>query len=255
MNQPYICVTGFDHPKQIDQLGSFEANNHRIVCGVLVSHRTLLGESKSRYPCEEDVVKIARNVRAFEYVLAIHYCPKGNPANVAADDVEEICGLAKPSIIQLNCGNPVVIEAMLKALPKDRTPEVVFQMNRTILGRHGDKHSSVIEYFKKIGGNHSYNHCLYDMSGGKGIGIPKEGFAWDDKVRHHNDLCGMIGKHGLIPGVAGGLNPRNVADAIGTFGKSISIDCESGVRDADDKLVMDEVNSFYGNACKKIYED
>jgi phosphoribosylanthranilate isomerase len=227
------------------------AHNYRIVCGILVSHKTFLGESKTRMPAEADLPIMSDLIHKKKYLTAIHYCPKDSPPDVAIEDVEEICAMTFPDIVQINCGNPTVIEAIVKALGST-PPEIVFQMNRTILGRFGDSHTAVMEYFKRVSGNNSKHHCLFDMSGGKGRSIPEDGIMWDGKLQLHGELGGLIGKHGLVPGVAGGLNSRNVDACIYEFGRAISVDAESGVRDAEDKLVMDEVNAFYRNACERI---
>lgn len=246
----YICVTGFDNPSQINDIVATETSE-TIVCGVLVSKESLENSFKLRFPIFEDVIIMSEKIKNKGYKFALHYCPKSQPQDEVQKDIGYIFDKMPfelhPDLIQINSGNEHVIGTVLRSLPANCSSEIIFQLNNTIINRY-QSHSSAISFFQRVRQNIANPcHCLYDLSGGKGIQINEAGVGWNDKIVGHSKIYEYIKNAGFIPGFAGGLNPDNVKHWINKFGIKASIDCESSVRDGN-VLNINRVNAFFENA-------
>jgi hypothetical protein len=247
----YICVTGFDNPSQIDRI-SISKTSESIVCGVLVSKESLENNFKLRFPIFEDVIVMSKKIKSRGFKFALHYCPKSQ----FQDDVEKDVGYIfdkmpfdlHPDLIQINSGNEHTIGIVLRSLPSNCSSEVIFQLNNTIIHRY-QSHNSAISFFQRVRQNIANPcHCLYDLSGGKGILVSDTGIEWNKKIIEHSKLYDLIKTAGFIPAISGGLNPDNVKHWIKKFGTRMSIDCGSSVRSGGNILDSDKVNAFYHNA-------
>lgn len=228
--QPYICITGITSAEDVDTIGecckivAANVRTHRVMAGVLVSAKTLRGESMTnrRYPTIDRVESLLLNSRYAYAWPVVHY----NSRAVGYSLGDELRELAKrcPSMrgLQLNVvrPSPSVVNAFAFDHPH---VEVVVQMNRAAFGDPPVPADAILyarDYPNAL-------HALLDLSGGRGADIDT---AFAARVARG-------WPHAARLGVAGGLGPdaeqtlRALRDDLGAERfAALSFDAESRVR-------------------------
>jgi hypothetical protein len=217
-------MTGFVTRAEVDACLAALPEGLTLMCGVLVSEKTLRGERNKwwrRYPRVEDVAGIfSPDPRCLNL---IHYCSDAAPSTEVVSRLQTLGGWTCQGF-QFNVAWPE--RSTLAALAG---AHVVFQVRP-----HAQDEGMMARLRAAVGAaRESDVHVLIDGSGGRGIPIdPDIADAWGMMIRGHfgNDV-------GL--GFAGGLGAdhlRRLAAPIRSY--SASTDVEGPVRDGDEGGVL-----------------
>lgn len=219
----YVGITGFVSRAEVDACLEALPEGLTLMCGVLVSQKTLRGERNRwwrRYPTVEDIAGIfSDDPRCLNL---IHYCSDAPPSDVVIDRLWKLGDFGAngynlhgfqfngawptPEVLRWRSGMDVVLQ--LRPDGRDIMPRL----------------RAAVEALDKCRA-----HVLIDGSGGRGIPIdPDVADAWGMTIRGHfgNDV-------GLgFAGALGAEHLRRLAPAIRSYGAST--DVEGPVRDGDE---------------------
>lgn len=234
--QPYIGITGFTHHDQVSEVlnSSLAGNTDRLVmAGVLVSNRTLRGETNkwpNRYPRPELLKNIFPRFKCL--LNLIHFNTK-EPENLLDDmcKAQDIVGVNCDGF-QLNIAwpDPKVLEKY-KTKAQFRRKVVVLQCGSKAIEEVGRNSVRLALKVKEYAGLIDY--VLVDPSGGYGKEFDCH-FAFNC-FRHLMEHAPDVGA-----GIAGGLHAENVSDMLTALLQrfEFSIDAEGKLRNKDDHLDM-----------------
>lgn len=231
----YVGVTGIAHPREVEPLW-FEAagwqredfGNRALMLGVLVSGKTLRGESvpNRRYPDLATARNLVRSLSRFSFAT-VHFNsrlsqPLDEQLAWLVDEIPDVHG------IQLNLRWPDV-GALSRFRARFPSVSLILQVNHSSLTDVSP--SSVRSYVAAY--QDVVQHALLDLSGGSGRPLDPE---WTTECLLAN--ADLFREAGIVPGIAGGLGPgceetlaaiRVRCDAQ-SAGMCFSIDTESRVR-------------------------
>lgn len=227
----YVGITGFVTRADVDACLAALPEGLTLMCGVLVSEKTLRGERNKwhrRYPRVEDIAGIfSDDPRCLNL---IHYCADKPPSEDTIDGMAfrwpafhgfQFNGAwPEPDVLRSYGGIHVVLQLRPHGAPAD------------IMGRL----RAAVDALDKC-----RVHVLIDGSGGRGVPIdPDIADAWGMMIRGHfgNDVD---------LGFAGGLGPehlRRLAAPIRSY--NASTDVEGPVRDGDEggALILDKARDY-----------
>lgn len=227
--RPYIGVSGITAIHEISELLEYFSTDStvRLMAGVLANKKTLGNKRQdsaiqNRYPLPgEEHYIFMDDPRVLNL---IHY-GAANTANLHQDLRMVRIGFRRANGIQLNVvwPNPEEIQMYKEMYQKDT---IVLQIGPRALQKIDHSQQALAEMLKVY--EPIVDYFLLDPSDGQGK-------SFDMKtLKNYLEATRDIS---ILPAVAGGLNHRNVRELrelVQTFG--ISIDAESGLRDADDFL-------------------
>ena len=249
---PYIGVTGFVSKEEMDTFNRLfiserkggqsiknliDSIHHKIMIGVLVSHKTLLKEmpdNQNRYPYIDNVREIF--IDDDTYFNCVHFNSKDSE-NLFVH-LSMLAQIPNINGIQLNICWP---SAKILQQFKSRFPEIkiILQIGENAYKEVGESPRSL--YSRLAEYSNAIDFILFDMSGGKGILIDVN----DTLIKVVADLSQKMPEIGI--GVAGGLSFDSVPalvrmlDALKTLEcnpNNISIDAEGRLRDENDLLII-----------------
>lgn len=228
----YTGITGFVTRAEVDACLAALPEGLTLMCGVLVSEKTLRGERNRwhrRYPSVEDIAGIfSDDPRCLNL---IHYCSDKPPSEAT---IQRLWELGCPDVhgFQFNGAWPVPkvlatnggIDVVLQLRPQGAPTDIM------------DRLRAAVDAMPEC-----RVHVLIDGSGGRGIPMdPDIADAWGMMIG------GCFG-NGIGLGFAGGLDaetlPR-IADEVRTWGASI--DAEGRLRDGDEggTLNLDRARAY-----------
>lgn len=238
MSNQYVGITGFTDEDQVYQVTNLLLPDmllQKLMVGVLVSHKTLHGETNkwpNRYPKMDKIGQIF--VKHPQVLNIVHYHTSEQTDLFA--QLELVMKYAGDSCdgIQLNIvwPDPKEIQKFKKIFPEKK---IVLQLSRTILNQPPDHVARrlVIDYEGLI------DYVLLDASGGQGLDLDA------------NFLLPYVEKIKLMPQpvdivVAGGLWSNNLylLDPLLSVYPDLSIDAEGNLRDFNDNLWMIRVKNY-----------
>lgn len=237
--QPYIGVTGFTAPTEVDEvLAAVPHGSPRLLMvGVLASRRSLRGEPSKkypgRYPPREQIAKIFPEDR--RALNLVHYHAPG--ATGLAAELEGLRAIGGPRLhgVQLNIAWPD--PDALHALDGLR---IVLQLSRQAMDACAKNPAAIAGRVADYGDR--IHDVLIDPSGGTGgkDGAFDAGFAANlaTAIRNLRPDLGI--------GVAGGLHAKNLTaihPLLPTV-PDVSIDAEGGLRDGWDRLVLTATKAY-----------
>lgn len=229
--KPYIGVTGIvtmDDVRTIAECVQMLPPTHRLMAGVLVSAKTLRGQSTTnrRYPPVDDVGGLLAELDNVGAWPVVHFnCREDLPEHL--DTLAQRFFLARG--LQLNVVRPDV-EAVAKFTAQRRDMAFILQVNRGAVPRATEITARVVlDYVARYDTVASY--ALLDLSGGEGRAMSPD-LAWQvlDQWRWE----------GPAPAFAGGLGP-DANDLLTEFAAGLreprrfsmcSFDAESKLRTA-----------------------
>lgn len=237
---PYVGVAGVTTRKQANAVLAAIPSGfpRRVAIGVLASAKTLAGgDCNARSPAPGDIAAIFPNdVRALNLV---HYFTRTIGEGLSHELAHALSvGGSNCNGLQINVAWPEVrqLRSFLDGL--SRTPRVVLQIGPAALDvvNHDPQRTADILSHYVDGG--VISDVLLDGSGGTGRPI---GFA------RIADFAAVLraAYPDLGIAIAGGLSPHHLPDR--ALLRGVSIDAESGVRDASDALDNGKVRAFLAN--------
>lgn len=255
---PYIGITGFISKEEMETFNRLFISerkegqsikdlikliNHKIMIGVLVSHKTLLKElpdNQKRYPHIDDVRKIF--IEDDVYFNCIHFNSK-DFENLFIH-LSMLTQIPHINGIQLNISWPPV--KILRQF-KSKFPEIkiILQIGERAYREVGESPRSL--YSKLTEYSDSLDFILFDMSGGNGILIDTN----DTLIKMVADLYQKMPNIGI--GVAGGLSYDSISALVRMFEtlkslnhdpNRISIDAEGRLRDENDLIIIGSVLKY-----------
>lgn len=246
--RPYIAITGITKPDQVEALEIPTFAGHDVMLGILVSHKSISGQGASKRYADfhMNATKIVAAIESLgrkDVLPAVHYNSRSKK-NVD-EDLTSLWRFKKMHI-QLNIREPELVKYAISALLGSPYSDwgVIFQANLSIVRQYGIL--GALAFFN--GANpvgQKDTHVLFDLSGGRGEPLDME------KAKEAKEIAKKrFPKIGF--GIAGGLTPDSVQEIISAIGTDVSIDVESGVRDADDQLVIEKANLYLANAQKAL---
>lgn len=225
--RPYIGVTGIVTAADLYTVRDCCALmpwSHRFMAGVLVSAKTLRGESTEsrRYPAASQVEAILSACASYGAWPAVHYNTRAHGDALASELATLVRTFPSMRGLQLNIVRPS--PSVVDAFALDHLHiEVIAQMNRAAFGNTPVPADAII-YARDYP---NASHALLDRSGGCGADIDT---AFAARVARG-------WPHAARLGVAGGLGPdaeptlRALRDDLGAERfASLSFDAESRVR-------------------------
>lgn len=221
----YIGITGFadesDH-ETARVCAAMMPAGWRFMAGVLVSAKTLRGETseRRRYPNIEEVPPIVEALRANGAWPVAHFNTRAETGTKLLGQLGELMAFA-PGIagIQLNIVRPD-LEALRVFKNCYPMVELIVQANRSAFGG-APRAADAIAYAREYADVAS--HVLLDLSGG--VGAPLDVELAKATAREWRLRASL--------GVAGGLDASTVS---ALRGLPVSCDAETRVRTADDRL-------------------
>lgn len=260
----YIGITGIVTDADVDTARAcarLVPPSHRLMAGVLVSAKTLRGQSTTsrRYPAFDRVETLLRELLLAGCWPVVHYNTRATDANFAAELGLLVDTLPSMRGLQLNVVAPCP-DVVSRFAAAHRSVEVVLQVNRAAMlslpttqtGDAYDRHvaccavaDEVSEYVARYG---RIAHVLLDASGGEGRAlntslagtiIGRNGDEWRDRGCHAG-IAGGFGpdSNDTLASVAVALkvaaaNRAMCSDGADRFEVALadlSFDAESGVR-------------------------
>lgn len=234
MSHSYVGITGFVSRAEVDACFDALPDGLTLMCGVLVSAKTLRGERNKwwrRYPRVEDVAAIfSPDPRCLNL---IHYCDDVAPDT---ETVERLLSLGGEHLhgFQFNGAWPL----RKTIAPLAHRHHVVLQVR--------DAGADPVAFFRAavddiaVMFTDSRCHILLDASGGRGAAISVEAVRETVKALRWN-----LGYYFGI-GVAGGLCAETVPALRPLRGYEVSIDAEGRLRDGDEggTLNLDKARAY-----------
>lgn len=237
LRKSYIGVTGLHDISHVEAIRIPPFEHYKVYLGVLVRPKSIEGNPDvgPRFPSAGDVGQIISRIRLLHPQVqpVIHYCP-GKSCMLARD--ARVINQFGAGATQLNFDDLDLVRRYLtKFNPHD---VLIFQLNKAFVSDLWWL-SSAIGYFAGV--MRTYDHLLVDMSGGRG--------ELCDPARFYQ-IRNAFSRLGFTPqlGIAGGLGPDNIRQLLKTVGPGVSVDAESGLRDAHDNLDVDRVNAYLEEA-------
>lgn len=240
---PYIGVTGFMSRDEVEAALSVvpQDSTHRLMVGVLMSSKTLAGQTNKRpgrYPKKEAVADIF--VDSSRALNLIHY-NTDHPETLSAQlaEITEIAG-SNLDGFQLNIAWPRIsqLEDYLGAYP-----------DKFLLLQIGSKAMAQVEsiddFAEFVGAYLSViDAVLIDSSGGKGEPLNAE---------KATEYLWAVATYPIGLGAAGGLGPRTLGlidPLVHEFGRRLSIDAEGQLRTPkpEDALCLDAMKAYLSGA-------
>lgn len=239
MVKKFISAVGFTDFEQVKQI-HYPGNkivDRDLYVGLLMTPECFQNKCfKSRYVNIDEVVRVIKDQQMnfkMNRKLVIHYCPKDkwDPSHFARLRCNLNLGF------QLNSSNLEDIKNMVASIRKNLTcfdikPFFIFQMNSTLVKRHGLE-SMCMFYYALM--DTETDHVVFDMSGGKGKEII---------VEETESFLEIMNRLDLSAALAGGLGPHNIHSLSQSIGLEYSYDAESKLRDDHDVLDMKKVNDY-----------
>ena len=236
---PYVGVTGIvtqDDAQVVGDAGQILksiAPSHRLMAGVLVSHRGIRGEEtpSRRYPHVNAVEGLLKTCAERGLWPCVHYNTRAGRLHLGPE--LELLVTRFPSMrgLQLNVGAP---DAYTLRVFAERSPhiELILQVNNSSLHGLGDQYGPMppVDYILRYPG---VKHALLDASGGNGREIGK---ATGQTI---GETYNPVWSAGVRLGYAGGLGPKSEGLLAGLEAdlaphglklRHLSCDAESGVR-------------------------
>jgi hypothetical protein len=232
MSTPYIGVTGFTTPEEVaSALRFLPPGRRRLMVGVLVSDRTLEGLPEEQHPRRHPPVAdlpalFPEDPRAFN---VIHFHTR-TPEALAAQ-AERLIALAGPRLHGLQINLHQVPSEGLRAI-RARHPSL-----RLILPLRDlipDGASRFVEQDPCL-----VDVALFDLSAGRGLLFdPIEARSALEEIE--------VRMPGVALAVAGGLGPDTIHHVrpLQERFPDLSIDAESRLRDAEDRLDLERVGAY-----------
>jgi hypothetical protein len=240
---PYIGITGFMSRQEVDAVLAAlpEYSDRLVMIGVLASNKTIRWEENKwpkRYPKPDTLGDIFPPHGGRHKVLnLIHFNTKEQTAFYC--DLCQTQALAGPHFdgFQLNMPWPdKEVLALFKKSVLFEGKKIVLQCGKKALEVCDHKPEKIVKRVRDY--RDLVDYVLIDPSGGRGELFDVE-FAW-------NCFYGLGSIEGLGYGIAGGLNPENLyrlSPLLQDFAR-ISIDIETGVRDAEDNFDVEKGKEF-----------
>ena len=225
MNLPYIMVTGIVTKNDVETiLTCYEyPTTHCLAAGILVSHKTLSGNTTTnrRYPTAPEARARIEELSEFNCWPVVHYNTSGC-TDPLSQQIDRLMGLHPLlSGIQLNVVKPDPEE--LKRIKDKHNISLILQVNeKSIRERTAICVCDYVSQYKD-----TVDYALFDMSGGKSE--PLDTLLAANILRYWDF-------RGIIPSLAGGLGPEggDTLREIKHFARMIDLRCVSF--DAEGKI-------------------
>lgn len=234
--KPYIGISGFKNRGQVtklerkldDSIPAYQRSKSRLMIGVLVSDKTMVGAGNRypyRYPDPQNIAGIFSDRP--NTLNLIHYATD-RPERLLErlPEVRKLGGLSCNGV-QLNIAwpNPDAIRAYRTQWPHDT---IVIQLGSAACAKHGNDPEAVMRSVALLYGELA-THVLIDLSGGTGrlldLAFTEACLAWLDA--HGPATMGAV--------IAGGLCAETLPSIEALVRKyRCSVDAESKLRYEDD---------------------
>lgn len=226
---PYVGITGVTCDRDVGTIERCAAllrrqlPSHRLMAGVLVSRKTMLGMvpgNPARYPPIGRVGAMLRRLCNAGAWPVVHYNTSSAEAAHQQSELEEILDLGPVTAIQLNLQHPHLLA--LRSVSASRGAAFILQVRQP----NADAAETQANAFREV-----CDWALLDPSGGRGNSVDTG----------QVDALTAIERTGVGVGVAGGLDGnaesvlrvKNYQRALAT---ALSVDAESRLRDTNDAL-------------------
>ena len=243
--RPYIGVTGFTDRNQVETalsefLGADSVGEHMLMVGILVSHKTLRGETNkfpARYPAISTISDLL--VSSSQVLNLVHF---NTHTQNFCEELEIVAQHAGPNLdgFQLNLcwPDPTEIYAYKN---KHHPSTIVLQIGGRAFAQIGLDPSKLTDVLERNYGD-LIDYILLDPSGGTGqqMNIHKTNEYLDEIYSK-----GLQNKFGI--GIAGGLSSENISILQPLVDKydNLSIDAEGRLRIPENDLMnLSEVQRF-----------
>ncbi len=246
--RPYIGITGFTNEMEIDHAMDYyykyqRETGHQLMIGVLLSKSVVdLGihpkpERRARYPPLDAIPGLLEHATGDVNVMrTVHYNTRGAVLDEIGTIMNKMGWKGLVDAFQLNVPFPPFVPEEARSLKKAYPGlKIIIQLKGSDISRFSLSH--VCKAIALI----EADHVLIDSSGGKGKNVDmKQSSSVFNKVTRSTKA---------IAGFAGGFGDHNVQARVEEYKRILgtrifSVDAETHVRDAKDRMDDDRVHGY-----------